>query len=126
MMQKYEKLLLRVCATTVFLAATAMPAIGAEVSGSWAVTVMTDAGSGMMNFVLEQEGETIKGTVTGDAGNASVTGTVADEVVTFSHNLPDYGISAVYKGKLVGSTINGTVDYGNGAAMGSFSAELKE
>lgn len=125
-MQKFGKSVLTACATTLVWAATAIPAMGAEVTGSWVVTVMTDAGSGMMNFVLEQEGEAIKGTVTGDAGNASVTGNVANETVTFSHDLPDYGISAVYKGELAGSTIKGTVDYGNGAAMGSFTAELKE
>ena len=88
-MRTSGKFWIKTAATAVLFVWAAIPAMAADVTGSWALTVMTDAGSGVMNFVLQQEGETVTGNVTGDAGNAPVTGKVEDETITFSHNLPD-------------------------------------
>lgn len=125
-MQVFKKLMFQAVATMALFVSMTIPALGADVTGSWAMTVQTDAGAGMMGIILEQVGADIKGSITGDAGNAPVNGKVEDEVVTFTHDLPDYGISASYRGTMEGNTIKGTVDFGNGAAMGTFSAERKE
>ncbi|NQV70801.1 MAG: hypothetical protein HQ498_12315 [Pseudohongiella sp.] len=125
-MQRLGKFILMTLSTTILLVSMTMPAMGADVTGSWAMTVVTDAGSGMMSIVLEQEGDVVKGSITGDAGNASVNGKVENEVVTFGHSLPEYGVSANYSGALAGNTIKGTVDFADGAATGTFTAERKE
>lgn len=116
----------RTLAAALILTMSAVPAMGADVTGNWAMTVLTNAGSGSMSIILQQEGTELKGNISGDAGNAPVNGKVENEVVTFSHDLPEYGISASYSGKVENNTIKGTVDYGNGAASGTFSAERKE
>lgn len=117
---------MKALATALLFVSMAAPAMGADITGSWAMTVMTDAGSGMMSIVIQQQGDEIKGSITGDAGNAPVNGKVENETVTFTHDLPDYGISASYRGTIENNTIKGTVDFGSGAAMGTFSAERKD
>lgn len=125
-MQVIDKAKFKSLAVALLLAGFAVPAVGAEAGGTWAVSLNTDGGAGMMNLVLEQEGEVLTGTVSGDVGNAPVTGKIENQTVTFSHNLPDYGIAASYSGVIEGNTIKGTVDFGGGAATGSFTAERKE
>ncbi|MCB1672214.1 MAG: hypothetical protein R3F41_12720 [Gammaproteobacteria bacterium] len=117
---------LRYLGAMLFFAAFAKPAMAADVTGTWTMTVMTDQGSGMMSVVLQQQGSDLTGSISGDAGNAPVNGKVDDTAVSFSHDLPDYGISASYRGTVENNTIKGTVDFGGGAAMGTFSAERQE
>lgn len=100
--------------------------LAADVNGNWTVTFNTAQGGGSMQLVLEQDGEELKGSVDGDTGRATVTGKIEDDAVSFSHQLPDYGVSADYNGKLEGNSIKGTVSFADGAAMGNFTAERKQ
>ena len=125
-MQTFGKLILKLSSVVVLVFGLAMPVMAADISGSWSVTLETDGGAGMMNIDLVQEGEELKGTVSGDVGEAPVTGKVENNSVTFSHDLPNYGVSASYSGEIDGNTIKGSVDFASGAAFGSFTAQRKE
>ena len=125
-MQTFGKLILKLSSVVVLIFGLAMSVMAADISGSWSVTLETDGGAGMMNINLVQEGEELKGTVSGDVGEAPVTGKVENNSVTFSHDLPNYGVSASYSGEIDGNTIKGSVDFASGAALGSFTAQRKE
>ncbi len=75
--------------------------------------------------MIEQAGDELTGSVSGDVGNAPIMGKVENDMVTFSHVLPDYGVSVAYTGKLEGNTITGTVSFADGAATGNFRAQKK-
>ncbi len=125
-MTKISRFLSKSFAASAMFLILAMPALAADVNGNWTVTFNTSQGGGSMELVLEQEGEELKGSVDGDTGRANVTGKIEDDAVTFSHQLPDYGVSADYSGKLEGTSIKGTVSFADGAAMGNFTAERKQ
>jgi len=113
-------------AASAVLFAFVTSALAADVNGNWTVTFNTSQGGGSMELILEQDGEELKGSVDGDTGRANVTGKIEEDAVTFSHQLPDYGVSADYSGKLEGNSIKGTVSFADGAAMGNFTAERKQ
>jgi hypothetical protein len=58
-------------------------ALGADITGTWSMTVETDMGSGSPTFVFKQEGENLSGTYTGQLGEAKVTGTLRGDVIEF-------------------------------------------
>lgn len=86
----------------------------ADVSGTWAVSVETPAGSGTPTFVLKQEGEKVTGTYTGQLGEAPVTGTVKGSAIEFSFDLTVQGtaLHVTYAGTVEGATMKGTVKLG--------------
>jgi len=86
-------------------------AAGQNVTGTWVLAVTLDAGSGDATFVLEQEGATVSGTYSGAMGNATVTGTVDGDQVTFSFQGDQVG-KVTYRGTLKGSSMEGTCQYG--------------
>ena len=93
----------------------------ADVAGSWSFTTENPQGTNDRSMVLEQDGNTLSGTTTGDNGaTASVTGTVTGNEVELSFDVPA-GITVTMTGTVDGSTMSGTVDYG-GQASGSFTA----
>jgi hypothetical protein len=93
----------------------------ADISGTWSASVQLDAGSGTATFVLKQSGDTLSGSYSGALGEAKVTGSVKGDEVEWSFESEDAG-KVVYKGKLDGGKIKGTVEYGQ-LGKGSFSAE---
>ena len=124
-MQKFTTLILKAFATLLLVTGFALPAFSADINGAWSVTFNTSQGGGSMEMVIEQAGVELKGSVSGEVGNAPISGKIEEDAVSFSHMLPDYGVSADYKGKLEGNTIKGTVSFADGAATGSFTAERK-
>ncbi len=106
--------------------AAILTALAADAGGTWAVTFNTAQGGGTMNLIIEQAGADLKGSVSGDVGNAPIMGKIENDAVTFSHELPDYGVTAAYTGKLDGDTIKGTVSFADGAATGDFTAQRKQ
>ena len=105
------------------LALSACTLFAADISGTWSAAVRLDAGSGTANFVFKQAGETLTGTYSGVLGNADVKGTVKGNQVEWSFDNADAG-KITYKGTLEGSTMKGTVEYGQLGA-GTFTAEKK-
>jgi hypothetical protein len=99
----------------------AMTLAAADISGTWSASVQLDAGSGTATFVLKQSGDTLSGSYSGALGEAKVTGSVKGDDVEWAFETEDAG-KVVYKGKLDGGKIKGTVEYGQ-LGKGSFSAE---
>lgn len=91
-------------------AAQQTPAPAPTVTGTWALDVTLDAGSGTAAFTLTQDGETIKGRYTGTLGEAEVKGTIKGADVQFSFE-SEAGTVA-YKGKIDGDTMAGACVYG--------------
>lgn len=85
--------------------ATGAPAAGAiNVTGSWSVTVETQAGSGNPSFTFKQEGETLTGTYKGQFGEAPVKGTVKGNDIAFTIKINAQGqdLTVTYTGKVEG------------------------
>jgi hypothetical protein len=98
--------------------------IAADITGTWDFKVVLDAGSGQPTFVLEQQGETLKGTYKGALGEARVRGTVKGDDVEIMFDAQDEVIH--YVGKLSGAdSMKGTVTYGS-QASGTFTAEKRK
>jgi hypothetical protein len=85
--------------------AASAPAAGAiNVTGSWSVTVETQAGSGNPSFTFKQEGETLTGTYKGQFGEAPVKGTVKGNDIAFTIKINAQGqdLTVTYTGKVEG------------------------
>jgi len=97
-----------------FLALVALPAAGQSVTGTWVLSVdLGAAGGGDVTFVLEQEGTTITGSYSGAVGDGlEVTGTVENGMVKFTFQ-SDLAGEITYEGTLEGTTMEGTVTYGD-------------
>ena len=106
-MQKPTRLVIRVF-VVLLLAAVSLSA--ADVSGTWKVDVVLDAGSGTATFVFKQDGEKLTGTYKGVLGEADVTGTVKGDKIEFSFS--GQGVDAHYEGKVADDTMEGTCEYG--------------
>ena len=115
---------MRILAVVLLLALSALMLQAADVSGTWAVTVMLDAGSGTANFVFEQKGDTLSGTYSGVLGQANVAGTVKGDQVEWSFDGGPAG-KVSFHGTLDGATkMKGTAEYGQ-LGKGSFTGEKK-
>jgi len=97
-------------------------AFSADLTGSWACEVQTDAGSGTPSFVFKQEGNSLKGTYSGQLGEADVTGKVDGDKAAWSFKV-DVGAIG-YEGTVVGSEIKGKLDLA-GQAAGTFTCKKK-
>src|ERR1700685_3508369 len=105
----------------VALMSCALALAAADISGTWSASVQLDAGSGTATFVLKQSGDTLSGSYSGALGEAKATGSGKGDYVEWAFEAEDAG-KVVYKGKLDGGKIKGTVEYGQ-LGKGSFSAE---
>ena len=89
-----------------------------NVTGKWSMVVETSQGSGTPTFTLKQDGNKLTGTYSGFFGEAPVTGTVKGNDVEIKYTMR--GSLTIYKGKVDGNKIVGTVDIGGGQATGTF------
>ena len=94
-----------------------------DVTGSWSVTVETEAGSGNPTFTLKQDGEKLTGRYKGAFGEADLTGTVKGDKIEFSFKVSGQLEGTVtYSGTTDGKTMKGKVNLA-GAAEGTFSGK---
>jgi hypothetical protein len=101
---------------------SALALLGADLTGSWSVAVVLDAGSGAATFNFKQTGETFSGTYTGTFGTAQVTGTVKGDQIEWSFDAEQVG-RVTYQGMLDGpDKMKGTVIYGQ-LGNGTFAGE---
>jgi hypothetical protein len=97
------------------LAMAAQVAMAADVTGTWNMTVETQAGSGNPVFTLKQTGDNVTGTYKGQLGEAPVTGTVKGNEVALSYKLEAQGmaIEVKYTGTVDGNNISGKLSLGD-------------
>jgi hypothetical protein len=101
---------------------SALILLGADLSGTWSVAVVLDAGSSAATFTFKQTGEALSGTYTGTFGQAQVTGTVKGDQVEWSFNNDQVG-RVTYQGMLDGvDKMKGAVTYGQ-LGKGTFAGE---
>lgn len=93
-----------------------------NVTGSWTLTVQTDAGSGTPAFNLRQEGEKITGTYTGQLGEAPVTGTIKGNVIHIEFAIQ--GNLMKYDGTASSTEMEGKVNLAD-MATGTFKGKKK-
>ena len=87
------------------------PLAAQDISGHWILSVNLDTGGADVSFVFEVDGETLSGTYAGTLGEAPITGTIVDNIVTFSFELEGIGVIS-YTGLVEGDTMTGECDYG--------------
>lgn len=94
-----------------------------NVSGTWSMTVQTDAGSGSPTFVLKQDGEKITGTYTGQLGDSPVTGSLKANVIHLEFSIQ--GNLITYDGTVTSSSeMSGKVNLAQ-MASGTFTGKKK-
>lgn len=106
----------------VFTGFAALAQSPVSVSGTWNMTVQTDAGSGSPTFVLKQEGEKITGTYTGQLGESAVTGTIKGNVIHMEFSIQ--GNLITYDGNASATEMEGKVNLAD-MATGTFKGKKK-
>jgi len=106
------------------IAALSMAAHAADVTGTWNMTVESQAGTGSPVFTLKQNGEAVTGTYKGQFGEAPVTGTFKANVLTLTYNMSAQGmdLKITYTGTVDGNSIAGKMtlgDMGEGTFKGT-------
>lgn len=106
-------------------AGAAQAAATVDVTGKWAFTVETSAGSGAPTFTFKQDGEKLTGHYSGQLGEADLTGTVKGKAVSFTFTVDVQGtsIAAAYTGTVESKdAMKGTVTYA-GLGDGTFTGK---
>lgn len=119
-MKKFK--LVMACMVVLSLVVVASLAFAADLTGTWNLSVTSPGGTGNPIFVLKQTGNTLSGTYQGRFGEAPCTGTVKGNDVEIIYEMS--GTKVVYKGKVDGNKISGTVDFG-GQGTGDFTGQKK-
>lgn len=111
------------------LALTVLPARAqkVDVTGDWAFTVETAAGSGSPAVTLKQDGEKVTGTYSGQLGNAPLTGTVKGTAIEFSFSgeIQGQSFEVSYTGTVDGTSMKGSLSGAGGQLSGTFTAKKK-
>jgi hypothetical protein len=94
-----------------------------DMTGSWSVTVETEAGSGNPSFTFKQEGEKLTGHYKGLLGESDLTGTVKGDKIEFSFKVSGQVEGVVtYTGATDGKTMKGKLSLA-GMGEGTFSGK---
>lgn len=96
-----------------------------DMTGKWAFSVQTDAGTGSPTFTLKQDGEKLTGRYAGTFGEADVTGTVKgkDFTIQFSVDAQGMKLENTYKGTIESKdSVKGTLTIA-GIGEGTFTGK---
>lgn len=96
-----------------------------DLTGKWAFTVETGAGSGTPTITLKQEGDKLTGHYSGQLGEADLTGSVKDQGFLFVFAVEAQGmkLTCTYTGTIENKdSLKGTLDIA-GLANGTFTAK---
>jgi hypothetical protein len=107
--------------------ASSAPAGAMNVTGAWAATVETQAGSGSPNFTFKQDGESLSGTYKGQFGEAPLTGSVKGSDIKFTIKINAQGqeLTVTYTGKIESKdSMKGTASFGE-MGEGTWTAKRK-
>ena len=98
-----------------------------DVSGNWALTVETSAGTGTPSVEFKQDGETLTGNYSSQVfGEQKVTGTIKGNAITFGFTTSFQGstVTVTYTGTADASTMKGKVTLGD-LGEGTFTGKKK-
>jgi lipopolysaccharide export system protein LptA len=98
-----------------------------DVSGNWALTVETSAGTGNPTVEFKQDGETLTGNYSSQVfGEQKVTGTIKGNAITFGFTTSFQGstVTVTYTGTADPSTMKGKVTLGE-LGEGTFTGKKK-
>ena len=95
----------------------------ADINGFWELEVESPSGSGAPTMDLKEEGGKISGGYVGALGETDVTGEIKGNKFTIKFDAA--GLDIVYKGKLSGDSMSGSVDLGP-YGMGTFKGKKKK
>jgi hypothetical protein len=92
-----------VAAVVALGAAASAQAAKVDLTGKWAFSVQTEAGSGSPTVTLKQDGEKLTGHYSGQLGDVDLTGSVkgSDFTFSFSSDLQGTKVDVTYKGTIV-------------------------
>lgn len=114
-----------VTAVVALTAAASAQAAKVDLTGKWAFSVQTEAGSGTPTVTLKQDGEKLTGHYSGQLGDTDVTGSVkgSDFSFAFSSDVGGQKIDVTYKGTIVNKDeLKGTLSI-VGLGEGTFTAK---
>jgi hypothetical protein len=82
----------------------------AKVTGSWEMSIETPRGTMTQTLTLQQDGNTLKGTLKGQRGEAPVTGSVTGNKISFTvtRDTPNGSFTIEYSGTVDGDSMTGT------------------
>lgn len=82
----------------------------ANVAGSWTLAATTQRGTFNQSMTIQQDGSTIKGTISGRRGDTPITGTVKGNAISFtvSRDTPRGTFTMTYNGTVDGDSMKGT------------------
>ena len=86
----------------------------AKVAGTWEISIEAPQGTFSSTLVLQQEGSTIKGTLTSPRGDGPVEGSVTGNNIKFSttRETPNGTFTIEYTGTVDGASMKGTLHAG--------------
>lgn len=114
-----------VCLVVMGLAASVQAADKpVNISGKWAMDVVTPKVTGVAVFTFKQDGEKLTGMYAGSLGEAPLTGTIRGLEATWQFTTDPKKGPAIYKGTFdaAGKTAKGDIDFA-GIMKGTFSGK---
>jgi hypothetical protein len=117
-----------VCLVVMGLAASATLVQAADkpinITGKWAMDVVTPKVTGVAVFTFKQDGEKLTGMYAGSLGEAPLTGTIKGAEATWQFTTDPKKGPAIYKGTFdaAGMTAKGDIDFA-GVAKGTFTGK---
>lgn len=98
-----------------------------DLTGTWALQVTTDAGSGSPTATLKQEGEKLSGRYKGMFGEAPLTGQIKDTAFSFQVTMTIEGspVTLTYAGTVDQNAVRGRVTFGD-LGEGTFTGKKQE
>jgi len=113
-MKKLAAWLMFACALAIVFGGTAVAADEqAKVAGKWEMTSQSPRGTMTSTLTFQQDGEKLKGTMTGPrGGETAFEGTVKGNEISFTvkRQTPNGEFTVEYKGTVSGDTIKGTTE----------------
>lgn len=118
----------RIAASAALAALIALPAVAEDVNGKWKLTSKSPRGERVSEIALVQEGEKL--TVTGkdrEGNDYKSEGSVKGSEITWTTKRqgPNGELVIVYKGKIEGKALSGSVEFGQ-MGSGEWKAEKIE
>jgi hypothetical protein len=100
---------------------------GADVTGTWDLSVESPGGTAQPTMTLAQEGEKVTGTYHGRFGDASLEGTVKENEIRFAVKVKfrNDTIVVTYTGTVDGDSMQGVARFGD-AETGKWSAHRRK